>query len=188
MWKYIMCPHILQFIGAFYHNNVPAIVTPWVRHGNITEYLEKHPDVDRLRLVSLSMPLASGVTHFTSCHNLASRCGQRNRVPPQTQHSAWGCKSGKPFDSRGGFDRGLVVFTDEHPHSGRHSAPIHTRRLRFCLHNDRTHGNPKRRTRFAVIHGSGTPPPEQIWPREKSTVKTSRYLRSGHDNLPGPDG
>ena len=47
----MVCPYILKFNGAFYHNGVPAIVTPWVPHGNITNYLEKHSDADRLRLV-----------------------------------------------------------------------------------------------------------------------------------------
>ena len=55
MWKHVSCPYILKFNGAFYHNNLPAIVTPWMAHGNITEYLENYPDADRLRLASLSV-------------------------------------------------------------------------------------------------------------------------------------
>jgi len=184
----MLSPHILEFNGAFYHNNVPAIVTPWMRRGNIAEYLEKHTDVDRLRLVSLSVPPAPGVFHFKSCRCLAFRCGQRDRVPPRSQHSAWGCQSGKPFDSCGRFHRGLVTFTDKHPHFRRHSTPIRAHRLRLRLHNNHTHGNPKRRTRFTILHGSGTPPPNQIRPREKSTIKTSGYLRFWHDNLPNLDG
>lgn len=53
------CPYVLKFNGIFYRNGVPAIVTPWTPHGSITEYLEKHPDVDRLQLVSLSIPQCS---------------------------------------------------------------------------------------------------------------------------------
>jgi len=79
MWGYALCPHISKFYGVFYYNGVPAIVTPWMRRGNITEYLEKHPEVDRLQLVSLSVPPRSfSTTHFTSCHYLAFRCAQRN--------------------------------------------------------------------------------------------------------------
>ena len=55
------CPYTLEFIGAFYHGDVPAIVTPWMSHGNITEYLEKHTDADRLRLVNLHPPAVSGI-------------------------------------------------------------------------------------------------------------------------------
>jgi len=56
MWKHLSCPYVLKFNGVFYRNDVPAIVTPWMPHGNIAEYLEKHPEADRLRLVSLDVP------------------------------------------------------------------------------------------------------------------------------------
>ena len=58
------CPYILQFNGAFYHNGVPAIVTPWMPYGSIAEYLERHADVGRLRLVSSSEPQASDISPF----------------------------------------------------------------------------------------------------------------------------
>lgn len=65
MWKYTSCPHILKLGGAFYHNGVPAIVTPWMPHGNVVDYLEKHPDTDRVRLVSLSVSRAPGVIYLS---------------------------------------------------------------------------------------------------------------------------
>ena len=65
MWRHVSCPYILKFNGTFYYHGVPAIVTPWMAHGNITEYLEKHDDVDRLRLVSVNVPLSAN-HHFTS--------------------------------------------------------------------------------------------------------------------------
>lgn len=52
MWKHLSCLYTLEFNGVFYYNDVPAIVMPWTRHGNITEYLENHGDTDRLRLVN----------------------------------------------------------------------------------------------------------------------------------------
>ena len=60
MWKHLSCPYILKFIGVFYHNDMPVIVTPWVPHGNITEYLEEQPDEDRLPLVNPSAPAMPG--------------------------------------------------------------------------------------------------------------------------------
>ena len=45
-------PYVLEFKGVFYRNDVPAIVTPWIANGIITEYLEKNPDAARLHLVS----------------------------------------------------------------------------------------------------------------------------------------
>jgi hypothetical protein len=53
MWKHVSCPYVLKFDGVFYHKDVPAIVTPWMPYGNITEYLDRHSDADRLRLVNL---------------------------------------------------------------------------------------------------------------------------------------
>lgn len=65
------CSHILKFNGVFYHNGMPAITTPWMPHGTITEYLEKHTDADRLELASLnllSMPDFSSL-HFLSLYS-----------------------------------------------------------------------------------------------------------------------
>lgn len=62
MWKYVSCRYILKFDGVLYHDDTPAIVTPWMPHGNITEYLEKHADADRLRLVNLNVLPAQSVS------------------------------------------------------------------------------------------------------------------------------
>jgi hypothetical protein len=62
VWKHIPCSDILRPIGVFYHNGAPAIVTPWMSNGTITEYLEKHPDADRFHLVGFP----STTRHFTS--------------------------------------------------------------------------------------------------------------------------
>ena len=56
MWRHVSCPYILKPHGIFYHNNVPAVVTPWMPHGTVAEYSEKHTDVDRLQLVRLNVP------------------------------------------------------------------------------------------------------------------------------------
>ena len=63
VWKHVSSTYVLKFKGAFYHSDVPAIVMPWMPHGNITEYLAKHPDVDRLRLVSSNTPKSQTVVH-----------------------------------------------------------------------------------------------------------------------------
>ena len=62
-WRYLSCPYVLKFEGVFYHKDIPAIVTPWMPHGNITEYLVKHPDVDWLRLVSSNTPKSQAGVH-----------------------------------------------------------------------------------------------------------------------------
>ena len=105
VWKYVSCRYILKFDGVFYCNDVPAIVTPWMPHGNITEYLEKHPDVNRLRLVGLNIPRHQAKVHFASSRHIVYRCDQRGQVSPQLQHSARGYQRGKPsIEYCGGFD------------------------------------------------------------------------------------
>ena len=67
VWKHVSCPYILEFNGVFYHNGSPAIVTPWMPHGNLIEYLENHTDADRLRLVSfIVLPARSDSSPHTS--------------------------------------------------------------------------------------------------------------------------
>ena len=61
LWKHMSCRYILKFDGVFYHEDVPAIVTPWMPHGSITDYLEKHPDARRLPLVNLHVTPAPGI-------------------------------------------------------------------------------------------------------------------------------
>ena len=54
------CPYVLKFNGVFDRNGMLAVVTPWMPRGNITEYLKKNPNADRLRLVSLNVLPAPG--------------------------------------------------------------------------------------------------------------------------------
>ena len=76
LWKHVSCPYVLKYTGAFYHKDVPAVVTPWMPRGNITEYLERCPDTDRLRLVSSIERLpAPSMSLLRSL--LALMCGQR---------------------------------------------------------------------------------------------------------------
>ena len=98
MWKHVSSPYILKFNGVFYHNDMPAIVTSWMSHGNITEYLEKHLGADRLHLVNSKAPPAPSVGSLRTLSLPAPRCGQRSQLPPQPQHSTRGHQRGKSSD------------------------------------------------------------------------------------------
>ncbi|KAF9645571.1 kinase-like protein [Thelephora ganbajun] len=65
LWKHVSCPYVLKLNGVFYHNGVPAIVTPWMPHGNITEYLENNPKTNRIRLL---LDVVKGVKYLHSCN------------------------------------------------------------------------------------------------------------------------
>jgi len=96
VWKHVSCPYILEFNGAFYRDGVPAIVTPWMPHGNITEYLEKYPDADRLRLVNLNALAAPGTRSIRASLCVGFRCDRGGQVPPYPRLGAWGHRNGKP--------------------------------------------------------------------------------------------
>jgi len=62
-WKNLDHPHILPFLGISNDAFVPhlCLVSPWMSHGNIMDYIEAHPEVDRLPLLAQS---ASGLCYL----------------------------------------------------------------------------------------------------------------------------
>ena len=169
MWKHTSSPYILKFNGVFYHNDLPAIVTPWMPHGNITEYLERHPDADRLHLVSLKVPPAPKIGSLRTLSLSASRCGQRSQVPPQLQYSTWGHQGGGSSDLEI-FNREANLPPAKYPRLRLRSSQSRARRLRFhprYHHLGETIGH---RGRDRVLHGSRAPPPKQIRPRNGGSV------------------
>ena len=187
MWKHMSSPYILKFNGLFYRNEVPAIVTPWMPHGNITEYLKSH-DVDRLRLVSLNDPPGPALVPLTSHRVVAFGCGQRGQVPPRPQHSAWGHQSGKPYNSYEKPDYVSIMFPAKHPYCGLHPAPSRACRLRFHPRNNHFGEGVDRRTRHNLFYGPRAPPPEQIRPEKRGPIQRSGHLRIGYDGVPSVDG
>ena len=51
-WKYVSHPNVLPFLGVSQSLLSFCIITPWLRNGNIGEYVQKHREANRLRLVS----------------------------------------------------------------------------------------------------------------------------------------
>ena len=80
----------LKFKGVFYHNGVPAIVTPWMPTGNITEYLGENPNANRLKLASSSVLPVFGIGSLCVLSCLAFGRSRRGLGPPFLRDSAWG--------------------------------------------------------------------------------------------------
>ena len=57
MWKRLQHPNIVSFLGI--PTGVPSfeIVCDWMECGRITEYVRRHPKVDRINLVSELIPV-----------------------------------------------------------------------------------------------------------------------------------
>ena len=49
--KFLRHPNVLPLLGVTMTGNQLATISVWVENGNINEFLEAHPDVDRLELV-----------------------------------------------------------------------------------------------------------------------------------------
>jgi len=53
--KYLLIKLQLEFLGANVLDDKPFIVMPYMKNGNVRQYLKLHPTYDRLKLVRDSM-------------------------------------------------------------------------------------------------------------------------------------
>ena len=54
LWRRLNHPNILPFYGASTSQNQFSLVSPWMEHGNILSYTRKHPEANKLQLVSIN--------------------------------------------------------------------------------------------------------------------------------------
>lgn len=52
MWSTLHHPNVLPLLGVMMTNAQFAMVSEWMVNGNISQFVEVHPDADRLVLVS----------------------------------------------------------------------------------------------------------------------------------------
>ncbi|KAF9459519.1 kinase-like domain-containing protein [Collybia nuda] len=67
IWRQLFHPHVLPFICVYYYptDNHPKIglVSPWMKHGNVQQFLRQVPDTDRTSLV---VDIAEGLSYLHS--------------------------------------------------------------------------------------------------------------------------
>lgn len=51
MWKRLRHPNVVDFLGFGSDSHPISLVYPWMTNGNLSEYLRKRPDADKLGLV-----------------------------------------------------------------------------------------------------------------------------------------
>lgn len=51
IWMALQHPHISPLLGFVLEDDL-CIISPWYTNGNVTEYIDRHPEVDRIKLVS----------------------------------------------------------------------------------------------------------------------------------------
>jgi len=50
-WKLLRHPNVVNFLGFGSDSPPFSLVYPWMSNGNLSDYVHKHPDVDKLCLV-----------------------------------------------------------------------------------------------------------------------------------------
>jgi serine/threonine protein kinase len=67
-WRHLRHPNILPFIGVNLERHKLAMVSEWMDHGNINEFVENYTGVNRAQLVSdYAISRESDVTDSASC-------------------------------------------------------------------------------------------------------------------------
>jgi hypothetical protein len=50
-WKSLLHPNVLPLMGVTMTETQFAMISEWMEHGNINDFVKAHPDADRLGLV-----------------------------------------------------------------------------------------------------------------------------------------
>ncbi|KAJ7666763.1 kinase-like domain-containing protein [Mycena polygramma] len=61
IWRQLCHPNLLPFFGVYYLDNRLCLVSPWMRNGNIMEFLRTHSNTNRLSLI---LDVAFGVRYL----------------------------------------------------------------------------------------------------------------------------
>ncbi|KDQ18464.1 hypothetical protein BOTBODRAFT_73007, partial [Botryobasidium botryosum FD-172 SS1] len=65
VWSHLSHPNVLPFLGLCTLDSVPYLISPWMENGHALNFVQKQPNVDRLRLVSLAQ-VADGLEYLHS--------------------------------------------------------------------------------------------------------------------------
>lgn len=99
-------PNIAPVIGFFLSEGL-GIISPWYANGNVATYISRHPEVDRVKLVSMNkIFLSVNPSLILSNLNLpfpavpgskGVRCRPRSRLPTWSisSRSTWGLETRK---------------------------------------------------------------------------------------------
>ncbi|KAF8751146.1 kinase-like protein [Rhizoctonia solani] len=60
-WSKANHQNVLELLGLAYYKDYLVMVSPWMRYGSVHEYLEKHPESNRLHL---AIQVADGIEHL----------------------------------------------------------------------------------------------------------------------------
>ena len=85
-WKYVSHPNVLPFLGVSETLFSFSIISPWLRNGNIVEFIQKHREANRLQLVSDRRDPNTG-NDSEIPPSVACTGGERSRIPTLIKYS-----------------------------------------------------------------------------------------------------
>jgi serine/threonine protein kinase len=54
LWRQLSHPNVLPFFGVYHWHGLLCLVSPWMKAGNVNEFLEQFPRANRLNLVRIA--------------------------------------------------------------------------------------------------------------------------------------
>jgi hypothetical protein len=93
IWSGLGHENIIPSLGIS-ENPYPSIISNWMRHGDLTNYLRLSPEVDGSRLVSRR--IVQSPRFIKHSKSDLKRCSW-SRVSPFPEHSTWGSDRGALF-------------------------------------------------------------------------------------------
>ncbi|OCH92666.1 kinase-like protein, partial [Obba rivulosa] len=64
VWKSLRHPNVTDFFGIYHNELGLCLVSEWMPHGTVTEYLKKNPSGNRLKLASIIMDVTKGLSYL----------------------------------------------------------------------------------------------------------------------------
>lgn len=84
MWRHLKHPNILPLLGVTI--SPPQLISDWISAGDLSIYMEDHPDADRIGLVRV--PFVVGIPRSLPSIDIRRREGPQ--LPPFSQCGSWG--------------------------------------------------------------------------------------------------
>ena len=75
VWSQLDHPNITPFYGVCFDLGLlsaPCLISPYFKHGNVTKYLERHLNANRMQLVSIFCMEMSSLYNLAQVHQVAA--------------------------------------------------------------------------------------------------------------------
>ena len=90
IWSTLRHPNVLPLLGVTLSENRFVMISEWMDNGNVNEFLEKNPYVDRLELVGILTGSLSLLVPNSSITDVAQRHHQRVGLHARSRSSSRG--------------------------------------------------------------------------------------------------